>query len=154
MIHYLESKISANHNYLVNGIMTPGFVSGNPNDSEDFYFLADVVLPGESTPRISARIFDDHGLLLAEIHWNRIRRNPENCSHESAQGGFKVVAPTGNPLLEVKTQQFANGYLTCIVASIFDQKGRLRVKPGEGSIRIEQGNTTMLEAPFQFEAQE
>jgi len=46
-IRFRESKISAHHNYLVNDMLTPGFVVGDPGSGKGFYFLADFVLPGE-----------------------------------------------------------------------------------------------------------
>ena len=87
---HLESRISAHHNYLVNNVLTPGFALGHPGKKRDFYFLADVVLPGESTPRISGRLFDAHGDLLLELNWNRIGENPGGCSYRSTPGGFRI----------------------------------------------------------------
>ena len=151
MIEYRESRISATHNYLANGIMTPGFVLGDPNDPEGFFFLADPVLPGESTPRICSRVFDDGGQMVVEIQWNRIRRNPGNVVQTFIPGGFRVDTPSGDVLLEVWTQHFANGYLTRMKARLFDQEGRLQTEPREEGLRILEEQALFLEAPFNFE---
>ena len=123
MIIYRESKISAHHNYLVNNILTPGFVVGDPNADSGFYFLADVVLPGESTPRISSRIFDEKGQLLLELDWNRIRKNPGKFKHQPILGGFQILNNSGAPALIVRTETFPNGYLTYLTARLLDEKG-------------------------------
>ena len=79
MINHRESLISAHHNYLVNSMLSPGFILGDPNSQDDFWFLADMVLPGESTPRISGRLYDSQGLFLLELNWNKIGENPGQC---------------------------------------------------------------------------
>jgi hypothetical protein len=47
MVKFRESKISAHHNYLVNDLLTPSFVVGDPNSGKAFYFLADLVIEPE-----------------------------------------------------------------------------------------------------------
>ena len=136
-IRFRESKISAHHNYLVNDMLTPGFVIGDPGSEKGFYFLADFVLPGESTARISARLLAENGDLLTELKWSRLGKNPSGCLFQSLSSGFKVLAPSsGEPILEVRTEQYANGYLTRIRGRFFDENGRLRVEPHGDSIRI------------------
>ena len=88
-----ESRLSAHHNYLVNRMLTPGFLVGDPRSEKSFYFLADVVLPGESTPRISCRFMNEQGEMLAEMGWNRIRNNPGSCVFMSTPGGFRILSP-------------------------------------------------------------
>lgn len=149
MNQYKESKISAHHNYLVNEMPTPGFVVGNPDGREGFYFLGDIVLPGESTPRISCRILkEDSRDLLLELNWNRIRSNPEGCVHQSIPGGFQVVHPSAGVLIEVRTQAFANGYLTRIKARFFDENGDLRMEPFGNSVRVYGAEKPVLDSPF------
>jgi hypothetical protein len=149
LIKQRESKISAHHNYLVNEMPTPGFVVGNPDKKEGFYFLGDIVLPGESTPRISCRLLTEgSGDLLLEVNWNRIQSNPKGCIHHSIPGGFKVVHSSGDVLLEVRTQAFANGYLTRIKARLHDEKGDLRVEPFGDSIRVYDAEKPVLDSPF------
>lgn len=150
MIKYRESRISAHHNYLVNGMLTPGFVVGNPNSGKGFYFLADLVLPGEGTPRISARIADDQGLTLLELNWNRIRKNRDGYGHKSIQGGFCIEQPSGGPLFEIRTHSFPRGYVTCISGRLLDEKGRLRMEPLGESIQVHGEAELILESPFAY----
>ena len=121
MIKYSESQISSHHNYLVNGMLTPGFVVGDPHSQEGFYFLADPVLPGESTARISARLLDEKEEVLLELKWNRMVENSGGCTYSSIQGGFSVCLSSGERLLEVRTQSFTNGYLTHINAGLLEE---------------------------------
>ena len=148
MIKFRESKISAHHNYLVNDLLTPGFVVGDPNSQNAFYFLADPVLPGESTPRISARIMDEKGDLLLELNGNRIGDNPGKCDFHPLQGGFKILRQPNEPLLEVHTQNFPRGLLTRIKARLFDENGDLRVEPLGESIQVHGEATLVLDAPL------
>jgi hypothetical protein len=150
MVKYRESRISAHHNYLVNGMLTPGFVVGNPNSGKGFYFLADLVLPGESTPRISVRIADDQGLTLLELNWNRIRKNRDGYGHKSIQGGFCIVQPSGASLFEVRTHSFPGGYVTWISGRLLDEKGRLRMEPLGESVQIHGEAELILESPFAY----
>ena len=148
MIKYDESKISAHHNYLVNNMLTPGFVVGDRDSKNDFYFLADLVYPGESTPRISARLLDEKGAFLVELNWNRIIENPGSCSYGSIAGGFRIMRVSGETLLEVRTQSFPNGYLTFITAKLFDENGVLRMEPMGESIQVHGMSELVLEAPY------
>ena len=150
MIKFRESRISAHHNYLVNDMLTPGFVVGDPRSREGFYFLADLVLPGESTPRISVRMMQEQGGLLLELIWNRILDNPCKCMHQPVSGGFQILCSSGETILAVHTQSFANGYLTRIKARLFDEAGNVRVQPFGKSIQINGEATLALESPFAF----
>lgn len=149
-IHFQERCISAYHNYLVNGLMTPGFALGNPNAREGFYFLADMVLPGESAPRIGVRLFDEGGRMLAEIRWNRIHENPGGCDRTSMPGGFRVTSAEGDPLLEVRTERFTNGFLTRMTALLHDEKGFVRLAPFGESVRVEGSWEPARTSPFVF----
>ena len=148
MIKFKKSKISAHHNYLVNNLLTPGFVVGDPNSRDAFYFLAEPVLPGESAPRVSARIMDEKGDLLLELNGNRIGDNPGKCDYHPLQGGFKILQPPNEPLLEVHTQIFPRGHLTRIKARLFDENGDLRVEPLGESIQVHGEANLILDAPF------
>jgi hypothetical protein len=153
VVKYRESKISSHHNYLVNEMPTPGFVVGNPDKKGVFYFLGDIVLPGESTPRISCRLLAEGSWnLLLELNWNRIQSNPEACIHQSIPGGFQVVHSSGDTLLEVRTQAFANGYLTRIQARLYDENGVLRMEPYGDSIRVYDAERPVLDSPFSSHA--
>lgn len=148
MIKFLESKISAHHNYLVNNLLTPGFVMGDPNSEEGFYFLADIVPPGESTPRISARFLDEQGDLLLELRENRIDENPGRCICQSPSGCFRIIDSSSKPLLEARTQNFPNGHLTHIKTRLLDEHGDLRAEPLGESIQVHGEAKLVLEAPF------
>lgn len=148
MVKFKESKISAHHNYLVNNLLTPGFLVGDPNSQNAFYFLADLLLPGESTPRISARLIDEKRDLLLELNWNRIGKNPGGCAYHPLQGGFRILLPSDEPLLEVLTQNFPRGYLTHIKARLFDENGALRMEPLAESVQIHGEAKLVLDSPF------
>jgi len=145
-----ESLLSAHHNYLVNNMLSPGFVLGDPGSQDDFYFLADLVLPGESTPRVSARLFDEGGHLLFELKWNRMGENPGRFSYQSTPGGFCVLNLSGQSLLNVDTKKFANGYLTHIQGRLYDRRGRLRLETSHESIQVHGEATLALNAPYVF----
>ena len=151
MQEYKESLISAHHNYLVSGMLTPGFVLGEPGSKQGFYFLADPVLPGESTPRICARLMDGQGNTFVELKWNRIRANPGNCSLMSVKGGFQLLDATGEMLFEVNTENFTNGYLTRIRGTLKDEKGHVRIEQFEGSIKVHEPAVPALDMPYPFE---
>lgn len=131
-----ESLISAHHNYLVNDMLSPGFLLGDPDSEEDFWFLADVVPPGENLARISGTLFDGQGEFLVEVRGNRLVRNPRGCALQSFPGGFRVLYPSGETLLNVVTQVFTNGYLTRIQGKLFDKAGKLRAEPSHEGIRV------------------
>jgi hypothetical protein len=150
MIKFKESKISAHHNYLVNDLITPGFFVGDPNSRNTFYLLADPVLPGSGTPRISARLMDEKGELLLELNGNRIGENPGECTYHPFQGGFRIRHRSDEPLLEVITQNFPRGHLTHIKARLFDENGHLRVEPLGESIQVHGQANLVLDTPFTF----
>ncbi|MBI4772883.1 MAG: hypothetical protein HY788_01665 [Deltaproteobacteria bacterium] len=145
-----ESLISAHHNYLVNNVLTPGFILGNPSSGDAFYLLADVVLPGESTPRFSARLFDDQGRFLVELDWNRIRGNSGRCSYQSLPGGFRIVCDSGDPLLSVRTESFPNGYLTHIQGKLFDENAKMRMETSFAGVRVYGEAQLTIQAPYQL----
>ena len=138
------------HNYLVGGMLTPGIVLGEPRSKEGFYFLADPVLPGESTPRICARLVDGQGNTLVELKWNRIRANPGGCSLKSVKGGFQLLDASGGLLFEVNTENFTNGYLTRIRGTLKDENGRVMIERSEGGIKIHESALPALDRPYPF----
>ena len=148
MVEFKESKISAHHNYLVNDLLTPGFVLGNPNSRDGFYFLADVVHPEQGTPRISGRLMNEQGDFLLELDQNRIGENPFGCTHHPLPGGFRILHPSDEPLLEVVTQVFPRGHLTRIKARLFDEQGDLRMEPLGNSIQVHGESKLVLDTPF------
>ena len=150
MVEFRESKISAHHNYLVNNLLTPGFVLGNPNSRDGFYFLADVVIPEQGTPRISGRLMNEQGDFLLELNQNRIGENPLGCAHHPLPGGFRILHPSDEPLLEVVTQIFPRGHLTRIKARLFDEQCDLRMEPLGDSIQVHGEAKLVLDTPFSF----
>lgn len=149
-MEYQESLISAHHNYLVNGMLTQGFVVGDPKSNKGFFLLADIVPPGETTPRISARLMDEEAQLLLEFDINRIDKNPGKCSIEPTSDGYCMLCSSGNALLEVRTKEFANGYLTLIKARLFDEHGHLRIETRDESIWVHGEANLSLAAPHQY----
>ncbi len=147
-MEYRESHISAHHNYLVNGMLTQGLVVGDPSSNKGFFLLADIVPPGETTPRISARFMDEEAHLLLEFAVNRIGENPHKCNIQTTSDGYSMLCPSGDALIEVRTKAFANGYLTLIKARLFDEHGHLRVEPRDESIWVHGGEYLSLGAPI------
>jgi len=137
MLKHTESLISAHHNYLVNDMLSPGFLLGDPDSKEDFYFLADVVPPDANTPLISGRLFNKRGELVVEIERSELVQNPGECTLQSYPGGFRLLDTSGETLLNVVTQVFTNGYLTRIQGKLFDRSGKLRAEPSHEGIRVQ-----------------
>lgn len=142
-----ESLISAHHNYLVDDTLTPGFLLGELSSREEFFFLADVVPPGESGPRISGRLFDREGRFLVELNRGEMVQNPGGCTLQSFSGGFRLIHPSGETLLNVNTHVFTNGFMTRIQGRLFDHSGKLRAEPSRESIKIYGGGKAALEKP-------
>ena len=136
MLKFRESLVSAHHNYLVNQMLSPGFLVGNPDSKDDFYFLADVVRHGESEPKIYARVYDIQGAFILEMEPRRIVENPLGCLRHSSPGGYRIVLPSGEALLSVQTESFANGFLTRIQGKLYDREGTLRIEPYFDAIQI------------------
>lgn len=147
-----ESLISAHHNYLVNEILTPGFVLGGPRDGKDFWFVADMLKPGETVPRISGRLFDEKGRFLAELRLGRVVENPGACVLRPGPGGFGLFSSSGETLLSVHTQVFTNGYLTRIQGKLYDRNGALRMEPSHEGSKVYGEARLSLEAPVLNEA--
>lgn len=148
MVEFTESRISAHHNYLVNDRLTPGFVIGDPNSGQGFYFLADLLLPGQETPLISARLVSEKGHTLLELRSNKIADNPSRCTYQPLPRGFRILDPSSEPLLEVITQDFPMGHLTRIKTRLFDERGDLRVESSGESIQVHGEANLVLDAPF------
>ena len=148
MVKERESLISAYHNYLVNNMLSPGFYVGAPDSATDFYFLADMMLPGETTPPISARLFDNLGRFLVELRSNCIIKNPRHCVFETTLQGFRIVSQPDELFLDVNTQRFTNGYLTRIKGKLHDSNGRLRIEPSYQGIQVYGEACLTLNAPF------
>ncbi|RJR23025.1 MAG: hypothetical protein C4582_06035 [Desulfobacteraceae bacterium] len=144
-----RSLVSAHHNYMVNGMLTPGFVLGEPEGKDGFYFLADMVLPGESTPRISGRFFDENGVFLFELVWNRLTRNPSRCVHKAIPTGFQVYRVSGETVLKVSTGRFPNGYLTFLEGRLFDSMGTIRMEQEGQGTKINGDALLVLSSPYQ-----
>ncbi len=136
MVRHRESLISAHHNYLVNDMLTCGFVLGDEGSREEFWFLADVVPVGEVTPRVSGRLFDGQGRLLLLLRDGHIVENPKGCIYLTVAGGFRLNHSSGETLLSVQTQVFTNGYLTRIQGRLHDRQGVLRMEPSYEGCKV------------------
>jgi hypothetical protein len=148
MLKFHESLVSAHHNYLVNQMLAPGFLIGDPDSKEDFFFLAEVLLPGESDPRIYSRFYDAQRALVLEMEPQRIVTNPAGCVRQTLPGGYRILLPSGEPLLRVQTEGFANGFLTRIQGKLYDREGRLRMEPSYDAIQVHGEVPLWLKEPF------
>jgi len=148
MLKFRESLVSSHHNYVLNQMLTPGFVVGNPDLKEGFFFLADVVQPGESGSRIYCRIYDSQGNFVLEAEPDRIVTNPLGCLRQPLSGGYRMVLPSGEPLLSVQTESFANGSLTRIQGKLYDRAGKLRMEPHFDAVLVHGESVLWLKDPF------
>lgn len=148
MLKIRESLVSAHHNYLVNQMLSPGFLVGHPDAKEDFYFLAEVMRSGESEPEVSSRFYDSRGAFVLEMESGKIAENPLGCLRQPFPGGYRIVLPSGEPLLSVQTESFANGYLTRIQGKLYDRKGNLRMEPLYDAIQVHGEVGLWLKEPF------
>jgi hypothetical protein len=148
MLKFRESLVSAHHNYLVNQMLSPGFVIGNPDSKDEFYFLADAVPPGESEPRIYCRFYDAQGNFVLEAEPKRVVVNPLGCVRQSFPGGYRIVLPSGEALVIVQTESFANGFLTRIQGKLYDQGGKLRIEPYYDAIQAHGEVGLTLSMPY------
>jgi hypothetical protein len=131
-------------------MLTKGFVIGDPNSQTGFFFLADVVLPGESNSRISCRLVDEEAKLILELNWNRIRENPGGYIYESIPTGFRILRPSNEAFLEVRTQSFPYGYLSYIRTRLHDESSTLRMETLGESIHVHGEAELSLNSPFVF----
>ena len=150
MLKLRESLISANHNYLVNDMLSPGFVLGNPEARDEFWFVADVVGPGKKQGLISARLYDSLGNYILEMKENEITENPGQSLFQPIPEGFRLNEPSGKPLMEVRTRSFTNGYLTLIHAKLYDKQGGLRMEPSYEGVKVYGEARLALPAPYRF----
>jgi len=147
MVLHKESLISAHHNYLVNDMLSAGFLLGDPHGQDAFWFLANVVPPGQTTALVSGTVFDGEARFLAEIVQGRLVRNPGGCVLQQAAGGFRIVSFEGKTILSVNTQAFTNGYLTRIQGKLYDERGELRMEPSYEGVKVYGEARLALEAP-------
>jgi hypothetical protein len=147
-VKFRESLVSAYHNYLVNRMLSPGFLVGNPDSKDEFYFLADVVRPGEGEPKIYARLYDSQGDFVLQMESERIVENPLGCARQPFAGGYRIVLPSGESLLSVQTENFANGFLTRLQGKLYDPEGTLRIEPYYDSIQIHGEARLALSVPY------
>jgi hypothetical protein len=148
MLKFRESLISAHHDYLVNQMLTPGFFLGDPNSREDFWFLADVVPPGVGEPRIYGRLYDSRGVFALEIEPKGILENPLECLYHPFPGGYRIAYPSGEVMLVVHTESFANGFLTRVQGKLYDREGKLRTEPYHDAIQIHGEACLTLSSPY------
>ena len=150
MLKFRESLISANHNYLVNDMLSPGFVLGNPEARDDFWFVADVVGSGKREGLISARLYDRLGNYILEMKVNEITENPGRSLFQPIPEGFRLNEPSGELLMEVRTRSFTNGTLSLIHAKLYDRQGGLRMEPSYEGVKVYGEGRLALLAPYRF----
>lgn len=135
-MEFRESFISAYHNYLINQMLTPGFLLGGPDPGDDFWLLADVLLPGEKGPYLSGRFYDPEGNFLLYMQGGEVVDNPGHCLLRKSGDDFLVLYPSEDMLLAAHTELFANGSLTRIQGKLYDKTGSLRMEPSFESARL------------------
>lgn len=148
---YRESLISAHHNYLIDRMLTPGFILGEADREDDFWLLAEVLQPEEKAPLLSGRFYDQEGRFIAALGGGGITDNPGRCVLQTAGEGFQLFYASGEVLLAVRTEVFANGYLSRIQGKLYDRKGALRMEPSFDSARVLGEPWRALDAPTRAE---
>jgi hypothetical protein len=148
MMKFRESLISAHHNYLVNQMLTPGFLLGDPDSNDEFFFLGDVLTPAESEPRLYGRLFDDSGVFVLRFAGEGIVENPGGCIRQTLAGGFRLLYASGEFLFSAHTEAFANGYLTRIQGKLYDREGKIRMEPLYDSVRVFGERELFLSSPL------
>jgi hypothetical protein len=148
MMRFRESLISAHHNYLVNQMLTPGFLLGDSDSDDEFFFLGDVLTPPGSVPRLYGRLFDDRGVFVLRFANEQIIENPGGCMRQNLTGGFRILYPSGESLLAVQTETFANGYLTRIQGKLYDKEGKIRMESLYDSVRVFGEKALVLSSPL------
>lgn len=146
-VKYRESLISAHHNYLVDHMLTPGFILGEPDGGDDFWLLADVLLAEEKVPFLSGRFYDPGGRFLMDLRGGEVVQNPGKCLLQVSGEAFRLLYASGEVLLAAHTEAFANGYLTRIQGKLYDRKGLLRMEPSFDSGRVMDEAWRMLDSP-------
>jgi len=150
-VKFRESIISSHHNYLINQMLIPGFILGDPHAGEEFWLLADVLLPGEKAPYISGRFYDQKGGFLLRMQGSEVVENPGNCVFQSFGEGFRLLQPAGEELLSLRTEAFANGYLTRIQGKLYDKRGSLRMESSFESAKVLGEIQRALNAPVRLQ---
>jgi hypothetical protein len=143
-----ESVISAYHNYRVNGMICSGFVLGDPDADQGFYFLADMVEPPQTRPSISARLFDRSSAMTVEILANHIITNPGGIVQISTPSGYRLLGPAKKIILEVSTRRLTNSYGTSLKARLVDEHGKRRMEPQAQGVAIYDAAIIGLKHPF------
>lgn len=147
-----ESLISAYHNYRVNGMISSGFLLGDPDADHGFYFLADVMEPPQTKPDISARLFDATGEVLVEILANQITTNPGHITQNFTSYGYRLLRPDKKLILEVSTRRLTNAYVTSLKARLLDEHGNLRMEPHAHDVVLYDAAIIGLKSPFRKKA--
>ena len=147
-----ESLISAYHNYRVIGMISSGFLLGNPVADHGFYFLADVMEPPQTKPDISARLFDATGEVLVEIVANQITNNPGHIAQSFTPYGYRLMRPDKKLILEVNTRRLTNAYVTSLKGRLFDEQGNLRMEPHAHDVMLYGAAIIGLKTPFRKKA--
>ncbi len=70
------------------------------------------------------------------IAGQEVLENPGGCVLQKLAGGFRILYASGEPLVSVHTEAFANGYLTRIQGKLYDGEGKIRAEPTYDSIRV------------------
>ena len=81
-----------------------------------------------------------------------ILENPGRCIRQNLAGGFRILYASGERLLSVHTEAFANGYLTRIQGKLYDRDGKIRVEPIYDSARVFGEKTFCLSSPLLSES--
>lgn len=132
-------------------MLTPGFILGVLDALDDFWLLADVVLPDEKAPYLSGRFYDRRGGLILHLQGKEILENPGNCLIQSSAEDFRLVYPSGEEFLALHTEIFTNGYMSRIQGKLYDRMGSLRMEPSFGSAKVFGDAQWAIPAPARFQ---
>ena len=83
-----------------------------------------------------------------ELRGDEVVQNPGRCLLQVSGDGFRLLYPSGEVLLAVRTEVFANGYLTRIQGKLYDRKGLLHMEPSFDSARVLDETWRTLDVPM------
>jgi hypothetical protein len=131
-----STMVSAYHNYLVERRLEMSFTVGDPEDKEGFFFVAHRVTPRDPIPLLSARLFNERGEFLLEMHRNRLTDNPMGFSFLDMREGCALLDTSLQALLFAEVKAFRNGFITIIRGTLHDEAGRLRLRGDHHGLHI------------------
>jgi len=117
MLKFRESLVSAHHNYLVNQMLSPGFVMGILIQRMNSIFLLTRYRPGKRAEDLLS-VYDAQGNFVWKQKPKRLLWNPSVVFCQSFLAVIVGLFSLRGALVIVQTESFANGFLTRIQGNV------------------------------------